>query len=149
MVKNPPTMAGIKKLLIDADAFVALNNKSDANYAKAIEISNFLVSHKIELFTSDPAFGEAITVISQNVGLENAINFAEEILTSPIEIIEVDAGLRRLALEIFKKQKSKNSRFTDCINMAILENKGLDTIFSFDRQYKVNKFKRFKIEEQY
>ena len=55
-------------------------------------------------------------------------------------------NIRKKALDIFKKQTSKNSRFTDCINMAIMKEKGLDTIFSFDEQYKKNKFKRFGID---
>lgn len=137
----------IKKLLVDADAFVALNTIEDSSHAKAIELSSLVDEQAILLFTSDPAFGEAVTIISQKVGLNKAIEFAEEILASPIEIIEVDAKLRREALEIFKKQKSKNSRFTDCVNMAIMKEKGLDTILSFDRQYKVNKFKRFGIDK--
>ena len=140
-------MPDIKKLLVDADAFVAINTIDDTNYAKAVELSSLADKQDIQLFTSDPAFGEAITVISQKVGLNNAVEFAETILASPIEIIEVDSHLRREALEIFKKQKSKNSRFTVCINMAILKEKGLDTIFSFDRDYKVNKFKRFGIDK--
>ncbi len=135
------------KLLVDADAFVAINATQDPNHAKALMLSSLAHKMKISLLTSDPAFGEAITVTSQKVGLNKAIEFAEEILSSSIEIIEVDASLRREALEIFKKQKSKNSRFTDCVNMAILKEKDLDTIFSFDNQYKVNRFKRFGIDK--
>lgn len=140
-------MADVKKLLVDADAFVALNVLDDSNYPKAVEFSGLVAEQKLQLFTSDPAFGEAITVISQKTNLAKAAEFAEQILASQIEIIEVDAALRRSALEFFKKQKSKNSRFTDCINMAILQEKSLDTIFSFDKQYKVNKFRRFGIDK--
>ena len=140
-------MASINDLLVDADAFVALNYNADSNHEIAAKLSSSIVSQNISLFTSEPAFGEAVTVISQKAGLTKAIEFAEEILASPIEIIEVDSHLRREALEIFKKQKSKNSRFTDCINMAILKEKGTNTIFSFDRDYKVNKFKRFGIDK--
>lgn len=137
----------IKKLLVDADAFVALNAIEDSSHAKAIELSSLVDEQAILLFTSDPAFGEAVTIISQKVGLNKAIEFAEEILASQMEIIEVDAALRHSALEVFKKQTSKNSRFTDCVNMAILKEKGLDTVFSFDKQYKSNKFKRFGIDK--
>lgn len=51
--------------------------------------------------------------------------------------------LRDNALEIFKKQTSKNARFTDAVNMAIMESEGIDFIFSFDRDYLKNKFKLF------
>lgn len=140
-------MPSANKLLVDADAFVGIYTEEDTNYTKAIEFSSKIDKKGIQLITSDPALGEAITVISQKVGLPKAVEFAENILAGPIEIIEVDAKLRRVALEIFKKQTSKNSRFTDCINMAIMKEKGIDTIFSFDKQYKVNKLKRFGIDD--
>lgn len=140
-------MNTIKKLLVDADAFVAINDSKDPSFIKGKEFSAIIAEENYELVISDPAFGEAITVISQNVGLQAAIDFAEKTLDSSIEIIEVDPQLRSMALDIFKKQISKNSRFTDCINMAIMKEKKLDTIFSFDVQYKKNKFKRFGIDK--
>lgn len=136
-----------KKIFIDADAFVALNLEHDSNHEKALIVNQLVVKKGFLLITSDPAFGEAITVISQKSELEQAILFAESILSSDIEIIDVDLVLRMQALDIFKKQTSKNSRFTDCINMAIMKEKDLSTIFSFDEQYKKNKFKRFGIDE--
>lgn len=146
MGKNLQIMADTRKILIDADAFVAAVDTKDPNHQKAKEFSKQINGLGTLLITSDPAFGEAITVISQNVSLEAAVIFAERTLRSPLEIIEVDASLRRHALDIFKKQTSKNSRFTDCINMAIMEEKKLNTFFSFDVQYKKNKFKRFGID---
>lgn len=144
---NPQIMVKTKILLVDADAFVALSDPTDSSHKKAVEYKDKINLQKFSLVTTDPAFGEAVTVLSQNTGLQTAIDFAEEILRGDIEIIEVDAILRRKALDIFKKQTSKNSRFTDCINMAILKERGLDTIFSFDVQYKKNKFRRFGIDE--
>lgn len=139
-------MARPKTLLVDADAFVAIVIKQDSNHQKAKLSWNDVVERRLHLIVSDPALGEAITVISQKESLKVAVKFAEETLASPIEIIEVDSAFRRQALDIFKKQTSKNSRFTDCINMAIMQKKDIDTIFSFDEQYKRNKFKRFGID---
>lgn len=139
-------MANVRKLLVDADAFVGLVNPYDSNHVKARVLRDRIKEASFSLITSDSAFGEAITVISQKVGLSEAIRFAEEGLASALEIIEIDANLRRIALDIFKKQTSKNSRFTDCINMAIMNEKGIDTIFSFDVQYKKNGLKRFGID---
>lgn len=140
-------MVNGRKLFVDADAFVAIHSGTDSNYQRAIEYLTQIKAAHHQLITSDPAFGEAITVISQKEGLEKAVTFAENTLNSDLGIIEVDVVLRRKALDIFKKQTSKNSRFTDCVNMAIMKEKGLDTIFSFDIQYKRNKFKRFRIDK--
>ena len=140
-------MQNSKKLLIDADAFIALNDGNDPSHKQALVLSKVISFEEYQLMTSDPALGEAITVISQNINLKQAVSFAEGILVTNIEIIEPDSSLRRQALDIFKKQNSKNSRFTDCVNMAIMREKGLDTIFSFDEHYKKNGFKRFGIDK--
>lgn len=140
-------MVNARKLFVDADAFVAIHSGTDSNYQRAIEYLTQIKAADYHLITSDPAFGEAITIISQKEGLEKAVTFAESTLNSDLGIIEVDFVLRRKALDIFKKQTSKNSRFTDCVNMAIMNERNLNTIFSFDIQYKQNKFKRFGIDK--
>jgi len=146
-VINLQIMVDVRKLFIDADAFVAIKDENDPSHERAIILSTQALDLKMPLITSDPALGEAITVISQHGGLKLAIEFAEDILSGNIEIIEVDSALRRKALDIFKKQTSKNSRFTDCVNMAIMKEQSLTKIFSFDAQYKKNGFKRFGIDE--
>jgi len=140
-------MKTASKIFVDADAFVALANPADSNNSQAIFFAKVITQNSFQLITSDPAFGEAITIIRQETSLKTAIEFTERILTDPILIIEVDSSLRRQALDIFKNQSSKNSRFTDCVNMAIMKNENLDTIFSFDEHYKKNGFKRFGVDK--
>ncbi|OGY26602.1 MAG: hypothetical protein A2Z24_02165 [Candidatus Woykebacteria bacterium RBG_16_44_10] len=137
-----------KELLVDADAFVALRDSKDPNHQLAMVVSSVATNAGIPLLTSDPAFGEAITVISQNVSHEAAIDFANDILDSEIEIVEVNSSLRKQAIDIFKKQTSKNSRFTDSVNMAILLERDLNDIFSFDEDYKKNGFIRLGKDEK-
>ena len=139
-----PNMA--KRILIDADAFVALNNPADSNHKRATIINNYLTSINVSFFTSDPALGEAITIISQKVGHQKAIYFTRDMFEDIIIIIETDANLRKKAFEIFKKQTSKNISFTDCVNMAILEREKLNEIFSFDSDYKKNGVLRIGID---
>jgi predicted nucleic acid-binding protein len=135
-----------RELLVDADALVALRDSKDPNHKLAAAVSSQITEAKIPLITSDPAFGEAITVISQNVNQRAAVGFAGDIINSRLEIVEVNAKLRREALEIFKVQKSKNFRFTDAVNIAIMQERGLREIFSFDRDYRKNGFLRLGID---
>jgi len=135
-----------RELLVDADALVALRDSKDPNHKLAAAVSSQITEAKISLITSDPAFGEAITVISQNVNHKAAVDFAGDIINSRLEIVEVNARLRREALEIFKVQKSKNFRFTDAVNIAIMQERGLREIFSFDRDYRKNGLIRLGID---
>ena len=135
-----------KELFVDADAFVALVDSKDSNHKLAVAVSSVASAVGCGTVTSDPAFGEAITVISQNVGHAAAVNFANEILNSQVEIVEVDTKLRNQAFEVFKNQASKNSRFTDMVNIAILKERNKQEIFSFDADYKKNGFLRIGID---
>lgn len=45
------------------------------------------------------------------------------------------------SIELFNKISSKNTRFTDCLNMAIMKELKINTIFSFDKHYKQAGFK--------
>ncbi|HEX7456198.1 MAG TPA: PIN domain-containing protein [Candidatus Nanoarchaeia archaeon] len=137
-----------KELFVDADAFVALVDSNDSNHKLAVEVSAAVSNAALGLVTSEPAFGEAVTVISQNVSHAAAIDFANEILNSKIEIVEVNPKLRRKAFDIFKEQTTKNARFTDSVNIAIMQERGLNEIFSFDKDYKKNGFIRIRIDKR-
>jgi len=65
------------KILIDADAMVALVNPDDPSHAIAEKLGGEIDGRGVKVIISDPAFGEALTVISQDTSLEKAILFAE------------------------------------------------------------------------
>jgi predicted nucleic acid-binding protein len=81
-------------------------------------------------------------VISLRVGHEEAVAFIEKLKSpeSGFEIKWVDTDIEDVAIEIFKKQTSKNTSFVDCTNMVFLERLHADAIFSFDEVYKKNGF---------
>ena len=123
------------KLFIDADAFVALLDKKDPNHKKAQKINNQIEKAGCTVFTSNFAAGEAITVISQNAGQALAIAFGKKLFADEIFIVEVDRQQEITALEKFAAQRSKNARFTDFMNMILMDELGINTIFSFDKHY--------------
>lgn len=134
------------RVLVDADALVALNDKNDSGYGWSVETSRGLSERNTELFLSSYSYGEAVTVLSMRVGLEKTVRFAEIIEKSDYVLVEVDKLLRFKGLEWFKKQTSKNARFTDCVNMALMRDLGIEWVFSRDKHYKQNGFKRLGID---
>ena len=133
-----------RKVLIDADAFVGLIYKKDANHQVASRIIKLIPD--VQLITSSYAYGEAITVLSQKAGRAVALEFIKDTQDSSTIIIDIDFTLRRRGEEMFKRQTSKNISFTDCVNMAIMEDYGIKEIFSFDEDYRKNGFKRLGID---
>lgn len=133
-------------VLIDADAFVALSKKNDTNHFKAQKISKLLCKSGVIFVTTNYVFSEVVTVLSQKVGHHESIKFIEDIKSekSDIQLIWINDELEKLAIEIFKKQTSKNISFVDCLNMAVLKKYKWNTIFSFDKNYEKNGFKLAK-----
>lgn len=128
-------------IFIDADAFVALLRKSDSNHKKALKLQKFIELQEAEVFTSSFALGEAITVISQEEGLIKAVEFGKRMFTGGVNILNATIVHQEKALRILAKQVSKNSRFTDMINIVLMDELKIDTIFSFDQHYPKNGYK--------
>jgi predicted nucleic acid-binding protein len=129
-------------VLIDADAFVAFVKQDDTNHSKSKELFTALKSKGHTFYASYFVFSEAVTVISQRIGHETAIQFIDTILsnTSYIQILD-GWSVKDKAIEIFKNQTSKNVSFVDCTNMAFLDDGQFQSVFSFDKIYQKNGYK--------
>lgn len=135
----------IKRVFIDADAFVALYYDEDPHYNKAQEIRDAI--WKLELATSYFVLGEATTVISQYTSVKEAVDFLENILLSGIVIFDLNNAVCRAGQEVFIRQTSKNFRFSDACNIALIREHEIDAIFSFDQHYKQNGITRVGFDE--
>ena len=135
-----------KRLLIDADALVSHANSRDSGYKWAKKWSQLLLETSCLVYLSNFAFGEALTVISMRLGIEQAMMVAESMRQSDMIIVDIGKRQRKRALTWFAKQNTKNARFTDCVNMALMEELGIEYVFSRDRHYKKNGFRRLGID---
>lgn len=132
-----------KTILVDSDIFVAINKSDDFNHKKAEKLLESLLTQQVCFITTNYIFSETITVLSQKVGQTAAVKFISDIKTpqSDFEVYWITPEVEEEAIEIFRKQTSKNTSFVDCTNMAALELNKWDFIFSFDSIYKKNGFK--------
>jgi len=135
-----------KRILVDTDAFVALYNREDSNHTRAKAISASIVKEGNLPILSVFSYGESITVISQKVGRSYALQYMDDINRGNAYILEAELGIVKKGEEVYKRQTSKNVSFTDCVNMAIMKQEGIEEIFSFDADYKKNGFLRLGID---
>ncbi len=136
-------MNNILRVLIDADALVALAHEDDANHSKAIALFAQLEQQSVYFTISNYVLAEVVTVISRKIGHHAAIIFIDEIKSTPKSIDEywITEGIEQRAIALFKKQTSKNVSFVDCTNMALMDIEGFDALFSFDAIYTKNGYK--------
>jgi predicted nucleic acid-binding protein len=130
-------------IFVDSDVFVSILRKDDSSHQKAKKLYLQLEKLNVSFATSNYVFAEVTTVISQKISHHAAIEFISN-MRSPDSIyhfIRITPEIEEMAIEIFKKQTSKNISFVDCTNMALVKHDNLDAIFSFDEIYKKNGYK--------
>jgi predicted nucleic acid-binding protein len=136
----------IKRVFVDTDAFIALTKNDDSNHEKVVEILQRLDTKSIEYITSNYVFSEVITVGSQKMGRRYALAFIEELKSnnSKYKIEWVDEEIEKFAIDMFKRQTSKNVSLVDCTNMVFAQYYDVDAIFSFDKIYEQNGYNMVK-----
>jgi len=128
------------RVFIDADGFIALNVTNHKLYLKAVQTLNFLDEVNSELYTASYVLLEVATVINMRVKAGLGTEVIEEIMGDPQIVViggdkYLDAGIDKL-----KTQRSKNISLFDCTYFAIVEDLGINSVFSFDKHWAKNGF---------
>lgn len=127
-------------IFVDSDAFVAFIKQDDSNHKKAKRLFESLQAKSLTFVTSNYVISEVITVLSQRVDHKTAIVFIDSMKSGDSDfLIEwINETVEEKAIQLFREQTSKNISFVDCTNMALIKEKHMDAIFSFDHAYKKN-----------
>ncbi len=129
------------RILIDADAYIALYSSNDTNHPKVKEIIGKFDAGENEWFTTWDVVDEVATKLSYRLSKLVAKRFLLELVVSDTTIIYPDEDILGRVADMFVGIKSKNVSFTDCVNMVIYRNYSIDRIFSFDKIYVKQKMK--------
>lgn len=132
-------MSKPRKILVDADALVAIAKQDDSNHERAIKIARSLA--KETLFLSPTTIPEAATVLSYRVSHADAKRFLQEVRKRNLIELSLDFETQQKADEIFLSQKTKGISWFDCLNAAYVKLNEFEGIFSFDKFYKKIKIK--------
>lgn len=125
-------------VFIDTGVFVAANNKSDKNHARAIELMKQALEGKFgETFTSDCVIDESITTaLARTRDHRIATSTGSFIIESPrIQKIYTNISDFETAWAKFQKLGKKPMSFTDCISLAHIDKRKIERIMSFDSEF--------------
>jgi len=124
------------QILVDSDAFVGLLLEKDAHHENSSNLFTEIASQGISIITTSFVIAETATVLSHRVGQELARIFLDEVIEKgKFPTVFVSEPLQQQATEIFKEQESRGTSMTDCVNVALMRQLQLSTIFSFDGFY--------------
>lgn len=126
-------MAKVRKVLVDADALVALAKPDDSNHKLALKIAKKL--KKDTLFITPLTIPEASTVISYRVSHKAAKIFLIAARKKNLVEVTLNSEAIKSADELFLAQKRKEISWIDCLNVAVIKIHSLEGIFSFDKFY--------------
>lgn len=123
-------------ILVDSDAFVAINRVADVHHEKAVAINKSLLKVSANLITTNYVLQETTTVLSRKMAQQKAREFLSLFRKdTPMLVIHIDKRLDDEASRIFLKEKRDGTSFVDCSNVAVAKTFNIDTIFSFDKFY--------------
>lgn len=126
----------VSKIFVDTNIFVATRDFNDSTHQKALKLTKYMEGKNCAWYTSSDVVGETLTVISQKLGKDIASDWHKDFLKSGIRVIFVDQLIHKKAKEFFLKTKQKNISFVDCSCVIAMKESNIDTIFSFDKDFK-------------
>jgi len=123
-------------ILIDSNIIIGYCNKEDYFHEQAKQILKEIDEGKYgEQIISNFIFSEIVTVLKLRVSNESAITAGTHILNSNVKIKNIDDDAFQEAWNLFKNQKHKLG-FTDCSNIALMQEQGIKYIATFDKEFK-------------
>jgi predicted nucleic acid-binding protein len=124
-------------IILDSSVLVASEVDGDINHERAVKLLREVAKEKFgKVFTSDYIFDETVTVtLVRTKNLRKAILAGTYIMDST-EVLKVDSSTFEKAWEIFKRQKKVTFSFTDCTILALMQEKGIKNIATFDEDFK-------------
>lgn len=126
----------ISKIFVDTNVFVSTRDTNDNTHKRAVKFSEYLAKNKTTWYTSSDIISETLTVLSQKLGKNIAVDWYNDFTKSDIKEIFIDENIHKETGKFFKKVKSKNISFADCSSVVAMKRNKIDTIFSFDEDFK-------------
>lgn len=125
-------------LLLDTSALVAARNVKDRNHNAALGVMTYALQGEYgKLFVSDYIFDEALTLAYIRTGSKKfAYDIGRFAKAKPINFRFIEPIDFDRAWELYLRYEDKHLSFTDCTNIALMERLKIDTIFTFDMEFK-------------
>lgn len=121
-------------ILIDSNVIIAYINKDDSKHKEAVILLEKIMNKEYgDYLISDYIFDEITTVTFIRTNRAEAIKIGDFLLEN-VNIIKIVDNLFFNSWNIFKKYKKLS--FTDCTNLAIMEELGIKNIATFDGDFK-------------
>ncbi|MBW1802346.1 MAG: type II toxin-antitoxin system VapC family toxin [Deltaproteobacteria bacterium] len=123
-------------IIVDTGYWIALLDRRDTNHIVAKRNSKTILQ-KYRLYLTDFIVFETITYLKCSIGRHDlALRFLKKVKDSSLTMVPVDEGVKKEALELFKKYSDKTLSVTDCASFVIMKEKEIRKYAGFDDHFK-------------
>lgn len=129
------------RIFLDTCFFIALGDKNDRNHLKAKTSLRKLVQKGARFVTGRNIIVEYLDGITKRISKEKAIEEMDNILNSKLLVVEsLKEGDWNKATTYFRKYEDQEIDMTDCLSFAMMERLGLNTVLTFDNDFRIHGF---------
>lgn len=121
--------------LIDTAVFIAAYFPKEAHHKDAKEIVTAIHTQRIrEALITDYILDETVTFVRARAGAEASKKVLDTLLSSPnLELLKINKNHFEAGIAFFKRYNKLS--FTDATTVAIMKDKGINLIYSFDSDF--------------
>jgi predicted nucleic acid-binding protein len=121
---------------IDSAYLIALEDKSDQFYSKALNHWKLITKNSHLLVTTAYILDEVATFFNKRGFHSKAVSIGEYLIQSSyIKFIHIDEHLFHQSWIYFKKHIDKSYSLTDCISFLTMKNLDIQTALTFDKHF--------------
>ncbi len=134
-----------KKIIVDSSYLFALAYEKDSCHKKALRIKKIAVQEN-DYYIGMNVYSEILTLVSQRVSKAASIELLTYI-NQNYNLINPDDDTYIKADSYFRKAKSKNISYSDCISFAIMDQENIELVLGFDEHFKQMGYNRVGIDK--
>jgi len=127
-------------IFVDTSALLALLSAEDINHPAAIHCWKNLVQSGETLLTNNYVVVESIAIMQNRLGLE-AVRSLQADLLGIIQVEWITPEDHHSAVESILAANRRNLSLVDCSAFQTMRLRGIQTAFTFDRDFKVQGFR--------
>jgi len=124
----------VKPVFVDTSAILALLVADDPNHAAASRAFTRARKNDVEFVTTSYVLVETYALLGRRLGQLAAQRFRKE-LAPLFSVRWVDETLHDEGLDLLEDDERRNLSLVDAVSFAAARERGLGTVFAFDRHF--------------
>ena len=134
----------LNRLFVDTGPILAAYRKRDQYHEKARCAWQELSGLRPKLYISEHVFDEVVTLLGRQSGYRIASDFSQSFLgKKDLEWLQTSKKELQQAGKIVGKFAGQQLSFTDAISIVLMKREKINTVFSFDEDFRFAGFRMF------